>query len=249
MFGLWINVIATLSDFIISGIARLGHAGVFVGTTFEGISIPLPSDVIETLGNFVISIITQLRYAGVFVGMALESIGVPLPSEVIMPFAGYVVWTGEMTLIGVSLAGTAGCLVGSLVAYYISRWGGRPLLDRYGKYILIRQRELDLAQNWFDKYGDRVVFISRLLPAVRRFISYPAGIARMDVKKFSFYTVLGSFPFCLALAYVGVILGPHWADTKGLFVYLDVLIIAGTIGLAAYLVYHRERVLSYFRAS
>jgi membrane protein DedA with SNARE-associated domain len=243
-----INVIGTLSDFIMS-IARLGHEGVFVGMTLESTGIPLPHEIIRALSDFVISFISALGYAGVFVGMTLESIGVPLPSEVIMPFAGYVVWTGGMTLVGVTLAGTAGCLVGSLVAYYISLWGGRPLLERYGKYILIRKRELDLAQNWFEKYGDRAVFVSRLLPVVRTFISYPAGIARMDVKKFSFYTVLGSFPFCLALAYVGFLLGSHWADIERSFVYLDFLVIAGIIGLVAYLVYHRQRVRSYLRAS
>jgi membrane protein DedA with SNARE-associated domain len=249
MVVLWINIIGALCDLVISIIARVGYVSVLVGTNLESVGVPLPHEVIGALSNLAISIIAQLGYAGVLVGMTLESVGVPLPSEVIMPFAGYVVWTGGMTLIGVSLAGTAGCLVGSLIAYYISLWGGRPLLDRYGKYILIRKRELDLAQKWFEKYGDRVVFVSRLLPVARTFISYPAGIARMDVKKFSLYTVLGSFPFCFALASVGVILGPHWADIERSFVYLDVLVIAGTVGLAAYLVYHRQRVLSYIRAS
>jgi membrane protein DedA with SNARE-associated domain len=209
----------------------------------------LEMNTIGALSDFIISVIARLSYAGVFVGMTLESIGFPVPSEVVMPFAGYVAWTGRMTLLGVSLAGTAGCLVGSLVAYYISLWGGRPLLDRYGKYILIRKRELDLAQDWFEKYGDRIVFVSRLLPVARTLVSYPAGIARMDVKKFSFYTVLGSFPFCLALAFAGALLGSHWADIERSFVYLDLLVIAVIIGLAAYLVYHRERVRSHIRAS
>lgn len=248
MFALGVNVTGILSNVIIFIVARLGYAGVVVGT-LASIGLPLPHHVIGALGNFFIGIVARLGYGGVFVGMALESTGVPLPSEVIMPFAGYVAWTGGMTLIGASLTGTAGCLVGSLVAYYIGLRGGRPLLDRYGKYVLISKRELDLAQDWFEKYGDRAVFVSRLLPVVRTFIAWPAGIARMDVKKFSLYTVLGSFPFCLALAYAGALLGSHWAEIQRSFVYLDFLVIAGIFGLVAYVVYHRERVRSYLRAT
>jgi membrane protein DedA with SNARE-associated domain len=205
-------------------------------------------NIIETLSDFIISVIEQLGYAGVFVGMTLESAGLPIPSEVIMPFAGYVVWEGGLTLIGVTLAGTLGCLAGSLIAYYIGLWGGRPLLERYGKYVLISKRELDLADRWFGKYGDRAVFVSRLLPVVRTYISFPAGIVNMDVKKFSLYTVLGSLPWCFGLAYIGVLLGPHWEDIKGLFVYLDVLVIVGIIALVVYLIYHRERIVSHIRS-
>jgi membrane protein DedA with SNARE-associated domain len=205
-------------------------------------------NIIETLSNFIISVIEQLGYAGVFVGMTLESCGLPIPSEVIMPFAGYVVWEGGLTLIGITLAGTLGCLAGSLIAYYIGLWGGRPLLERYGKYVLIRKRELDLADKWFDKYGDRAVFVSRLLPVVRTYISFPAGIVNMDVKKFSLYTVLGSLLWCFGLAYIGVLLGPHWVDIEGLFRYLDIAVILGIIALVAYLIYHRERIVSHMRS-
>jgi membrane protein DedA with SNARE-associated domain len=205
-------------------------------------------NIIETLSNFIISVIEQLGYAGVFVGMTLESVGLPIPSEVIMPFAGYVVWEGGLTLIGITVAGTLGCLAGSLIAYYIGLWGGRPLLERYGKYVLISKRELDLADKWFDKYGDRAVFVSRLLPVVRTYISFPAGIVNMDVKKFSLYTVLGSLPWCFALAYIGVLLGPHWEDIKGLFRYLDIVVIVGIIALVAYLIYRRERIVSRIRS-
>ncbi|MGZ8874604.1 MAG: DedA family protein [Halobacteriota archaeon] len=205
-------------------------------------------NIIETLSNFIISVIEQLGYAGVFVGMTLESVGLPIPSEVIMPFAGYVVWEGGLTLIGITVAGTLGCLAGSLIAYYIGLWGGRPLLERYGKYVLISKRELDLADKWFDKYGDRAVFVSRLLPVVRTYISFPAGIVNMDVKKFSLYTVLGSLPWCFGLAYIGVLLGPHWEDIKGLFRYLDIAVIVGIIALVAYLIYRRERIMSHIRS-
>ena len=179
--------------------------------------LALSINIIETLSNFIIAVIEQLGYGGIFVGMTLESTGLPIPSEIVMTFAGYVVWTGRLTLIGVTLAGTLGCLAGSLIAYYIGLWGGRPLLERYGKYVLIRKSELDRAQKWFEKYGDRAVFVSRLLPIVRTFISFPAGIAHMDVTKFSIYAVLGSLPWCFALAYVGVMLGPHGGISRDYF--------------------------------
>jgi membrane protein DedA with SNARE-associated domain len=210
--------------------------------------LTLSFNIIETLSDFVISVIEQLGYAGVFAGMTLESVGLPIPSEVIMPFAGYVVWEGGLTLIGITLAGTLGCLAGSLIAYCIGLWGGRPLLERYGKYVLIRKRELDLADKWFGKYGDRAVFVSRLLPVVRTYISFPAGIVKMDVKKFSLYTVLGSLLWCFGLAYIGVLLGPHWVDIEGLFRYLDIAVIVGIIALVAYLIYHRERIVSHMRS-
>jgi membrane protein DedA with SNARE-associated domain len=208
----------------------------------------LSVNIIGTLSNFVISVIEQLGYGGVFVGMTLESIGLPIPSEVIMPFAGYVVWEGKLTLVGITLAGTLGCLAGSLIAYGIGLWGGRPLLERYGKYVLIRKSELDRADGWFEKYGDRAVFISRLLPIVRTFISFPAGIVHMDIKKFSLYTFLGSLPWCFALAYIGVLLGPQWENIEGLFKYLDIAVVVGIIALIAYLIYHRERIVSHIRS-
>lgn len=210
--------------------------------------ITLSINIVGTFSQFVISVIEQLGYAGVFIGMTLESVGLPIPSEVVMPFAGFVVWKGGLTLAGVTVAGTLGCLAGSLMAYGIGLWGGRPLLERYGKYIRIRKRELDRADEWFQRYGDSTVFVSRLLPVVRTFISFPAGIVHMNVKKFSLYTVLGSLPWCFALAYVGVLLGPHWREIERLFRYLDIAIIAGIVALAAYLIYHRERIASCIRS-
>jgi membrane protein DedA with SNARE-associated domain len=210
--------------------------------------LALSLNILETLSNFVISVIEQFGYAGVFVAMGLESACIPLPSEVIMPFAGFVVWKGELTLIGVALVGTAGCLAGSLVAYSVGAYGGRPLLERYGKYVLIRKSELDRAHTWFERFGEIAVFVGRVLPIVRTFISLPAGVAQMDVKKFSLYTVLGSLPWCFGLAYVGVLLGPHWSDLEALFRYLNIVVIAGIIGLVGYLIYHRKRIVSRIRS-
>lgn len=205
--------------------------------------LALSINIFETLSSFVIAVIEQLGYGGVFIGMTLESAGLPLPSEIIMSFAGYVVWEGRLTLLGITLAGTLGCLAGSLILYGIGSYGGRPLLQRYGKYVLIRKSELDRAEQWFGKHGESAVFISRLLPFVRTYISLPAGIVRMDVKRFSVYTLLGSLPFCFAFAYVGVALGPHWRQIRGLFRYFDIAVIVGVVVLFAYLIYRRAWVM------
>ncbi len=199
-------------------------------------------NVIETISNFIVATIEQFGYAGVFVAMLLESTGVPLPSEVIMPFAGYVAWEGKLTLLGVALAGTLGCLAGALVLYVIGLYGGRPLLDRYGKYVLVRKSELDRADRWFERYGDLTVFVSRMLPIVRSFFSLPAGMTRMNLAKFSLYTALGSFPWCLALAYLGFFLGPRWSDVVRLLRYFNIAVIIGLIALIAYLIYNRKRI-------
>ena len=209
--------------------------------------LALSINIIETLSNFVIAIIEQLGYAGVFVGMTLESTGLPLPSEIIMAFAGYVVWEGQLTLLGITLAGTLGCLTGSLIAYGIGAYGGRPLLERYGKYVLIRKSELDRGEQWFAKHGESAVFISRLLPVVRTYISFPAGIVRMDVRKFSIYTFLGSLPFCFAFAYAGVALGPHWHSITRLSRYFNVAVIVALAVLVGYLIYRRAWVMERLR--
>jgi len=209
--------------------------------------LALTINIFETLSNFVIAVIEQLGYGGVFVGMTLESTGLPLPSEVIMAFAGYVVWEGQLTLLGITLAGTLGCLTGSLIAYGIGAYGGRPLLERYGKYVLIRKNELDRGEQWFAKHGESAVFISRLLPVVRTYISFPAGIVRMDVRRFSVYTFLGSLPFCFAFAYAGVALGPHWHSITRLSRYFNVAVIVALAVLVGYLIYRRAWVMERLR--
>jgi len=209
--------------------------------------LALSINFVETVSNFIIAAIEQLGYAGVAVAMALGSACMPLPSEVIMPFAGYVAWEGKLSLLGVVIAGTIGCLVGSLVLYYIGAYGGRPLLERYGGHILVRKSELDRAHTWFAKHGEVTVFISRVLPLIHSLISLPAGIARMDIKKFSLYTTLGSFLWCLALAYVGFFLGPQWSNIEPLFRYLNIVVIVGFVALVGYLIYHRKRITARMR--
>lgn len=198
------------------------------------------------LGAFIIGVISSMGYGGVVLLMAIESACIPLPSEVTMPFAGYLVSRGELTLWGVALAGAVGCVVGSLVAYAVGAWGGRRFVQKYGRYVLISQRDLALADRWFERHGDITILVGRLLPVVRTFIAFPAGIARMAMGKFLFYTFIGSLIWCWALAWVGQRLGEHW-DTLGTYFHrFDALIGALIVAGAAWWVW---RHIKHLRAS
>ncbi len=191
----------------------------------------------EVLSMFVVHVIETLGYFGIFIMMTLESACIPFPSEVIMPFAGFVVHEGHLDFLGIVIIGTLGNLVGSLIAYYVGLKGGRPILERYGKYILITSEKLDWADDIFNKYGSVTVFVGRILPVIRTFISLPAGIARMDIKKFTIYTTLGCLPWTLVLAYLGVILGQNWSILTNYFHILDVILVIAIIALILYWVY------------
>lgn len=182
---------------------------------------------IEWLTIFIVGTISTLGYGGIVLLMAIESACIPLPSEIIMPFSGYLVYTGRFNLWLVAIAGAVGCVAGSLVAYWVGMYGGRPLIEKYGKYVLVSHHDLDLADRWFARFGEIIVFVSRLLPAIRTFIAFPAGVARMNLKKFIIYTFAGSLPWCLGLAYVGQKLGEHWDKDprlKALFHRFDFVI-------------------------
>ena len=166
--------------------------------------------ILEILSGFIVATISALGYFGVFLLMAIESACIPLPSEIIMPFAGYLVSTGQMNFWLVGIAGAVGCVAGSMVAYWAGMYGGRPFVERYGKYVLVSRHDLDIADRLFAKYGQAIVFTARLLPAIRTFIAFPAGVARMNIPRFIFYTFAGSLPWCLGLAYIGQKLGEQW---------------------------------------
>ncbi|MHB0913415.1 MAG: DedA family protein [Armatimonadota bacterium] len=195
--------------------------------------------ILKPIAEWTIAQINALGYAGVAAMMAIESACIPLPSEIIMPFAGFLVYQGKLNLHIASLSGAFGCAVGSTVAYYLGMWGGRPFLERYGKYILIRRKDLDRADTWFTKYGESVVFTSRLLPVVRTFISFPAGVSRMHFGRFLLYSFVGSVPWCYFLTYVGKVLGENWNSIRGYFHGADV-VIGGVIvvGFASFLYHH-----------
>lgn len=172
--------------------------------------------ILSVLAGFVIATISRMGYGGIVLLMAIESACIPLPSEIIMPFSGYLVYRGEMHLQLVALAGAMGCVLGSIVAYYAGAWGGRPLVEKYGKYVLISHHDLELADRWFQRHGDITVFVGRLLPVIRTFIAFPAGVARMPLWRFNVYTFVGSYIWCLALAWIGMKLGEHW-NTLGVY--------------------------------
>ncbi|MGH8369473.1 MAG: DedA family protein [Gammaproteobacteria bacterium] len=183
------------------------------------------------LAGFVIATISTLGYAGIVLLMAIESACIPLPSEIIMPFSGYLVFRGEFVLWLVALCGAVGCVLGSLLAYWVGARGGRPLVERYGRYILVSQHDLALADRWFTRHGDIIILVGRLLPVVRTFIAFPAGVARMPMLKFIVYTFIGSLIWCWVLAWIGLRLGEHW-DTLGVWFHRFDSVIVGIILLA-----------------
>ena len=201
--------------------------------------------------NWFLEIITKvydaMGWPGVVFLMGVESAAIPFPSELIMPLAGWLLIEAEddsawMVLLA-GFYGALGNLVGSWVAYWISYKAGRTLLEKYGRYVLITQHEVDRAEEWFRKYGELAVFASRMLPVVRTFISVPAGIARMNFWKFSFYTFVGSYPWSLGLAYGGFKLGENWEDMRQVMRPFD-FPIAGIIAVAmAWFIYHRIKTI------
>jgi len=191
------------------------------------------ANLLKLLSGFVIWTISTSGYAGILLLMAIESACIPLPSEVIMPFSGYLVFTGRFRLLWVATVGALGCNLGSAVAYWVGAHGGRPLVEKYGSWIFLSRRELDWADHFFQRYGDITVFVSRLLPVVRTFIAFPAGVARMPLVRFHAYTFLGSWPWCLGLAWLGMKAGEHW-DYLGKYFHkfdavIGVAIVAGVI--------------------
>lgn len=186
-------------------------------------------DFFSWIGAQTVNIISSLGYPGITILMALESVCFPIPSEIIMPFSGFLASEGRFSFWPVVFWGTMGNLLGSIAAYYFGLKGGRPLIEKYGKYLLISKHELEWADNWFKKYGSLSIFFSRLLPIIRTFISLPAGISRMSFKKFCLYTFLGSLPWSFLLVYIGAIMGKSWENIEVYFRRFDwlIIIIAG----------------------
>lgn len=200
--------------------------------------------VISLLASWIVAVISAGGYLGIVALMAIESACIPLPSEIIMPFAGYLVSLGRLSLIGAATAGAIGCNLGSTIAYVVAARGGRKVIERWGAYVLIRPVELDRAEKFFARYGAITVFVGRLLPVIRTFISFPAGLARMPMLKFQIYSFVGSWPWCFALAYVGMLLGARWDSDptlRRLFHEFDAVIGAVLIAGLAWFVWSRWR--------
>jgi membrane protein DedA with SNARE-associated domain len=195
--------------------------------------------VLEFLARFIISVISQSGYLGIVLLMGIESACIPLPSEVIMPFSGYLVSVGRFNLLWVAVAGAFGCNVGSIVAYYVGAWGGRPLIEKYGRYVLVTRHDLEMADRFFARFGTWAVFIARLLPVIRTFIAFPAGVARMNFLRFNVYTFLGSLPWCFVLAYAGLKLGEHWTMLRQYFHRFDTVIGILIVAAAVWFIHNR----------
>ena len=193
--------------------------------------------ILQAIGSFIVSVISSSGYPGIVLLMAIESACIPLPSEVIMPFSGYLVLLGRFKLVWVAVAGAFGCNLGSIAAYYVGAKGGRPLAEKYGRYVLVSRRDLDRADHWFQHYGNSTIFFARLLPVIRTFISLPAGVARMNFVRFNLYTFAGSLPWTWALAYAGLRLGARWDILRGYFHRFDTVIVLALAAAVIWFVY------------
>ncbi|PKM77152.1 MAG: hypothetical protein CVU90_09045 [Firmicutes bacterium HGW-Firmicutes-15] len=180
-----------------------------------------------------------MGYWGIGIGMAIESCNIPLPSEIILPFGGYLVYKGTLNFYGVAIAGAVGGTVGSLVSYYIGLIGGRAFIERYGKYLGLPHHRLVQAEHWFSRYGNSTVFLTRLMPGVRTFISLPVGAAKMNIGYFTIYTFAGSLIWSLFLTYVGLMLGENWQLIKPWFHIIDLVIISAIILAIVYLLFKK----------
>lgn len=195
--------------------------------------------VLELLNNFITSSISQWGYPAIFLLMMLSSICIPIPSEIVLLFAGYLAFQGKLSIIAVILWGTLGNLSGSVIAYYIGLKGGRPLFLRYGRYVFIKERELQWAEHWFARFGHETVFFGRMVPVIRAFISLPAGVAEMNVMKFNVYTVLGVLPWSVGLAYAGYLLGANWDTITKYFRFISWGVAAIlAVAVAVFVFYH-----------
>jgi len=200
--------------------------------------------ILAALAGFAIAVISAGGYWGIALLMAIESACIPLPSEIIMPFAGYLVSTGELNLWWAATAGALGCNLGSIVAYEIGRRGGRPMAEKFGRYVLIGPGELDLADRFFNRWGTWAILIGRMLPVIRTFIAFPAGVARMKLIPFHLYTFIGSWPFCLLLTWVGMTLGDKWNSDprlKAFFHRADAVIGVVLVAAVAFYIWHRVK--------
>lgn len=193
-------------------------------------------EILKPVIDFVISFISGLGYPGIFLLMILESALIPIPSEIIMPFSGFLVSNGTFDPISVVLAGTFGNLVGSILTYYLGIKAGRAFILKYGKYILFKKSHLEFTEELFEKYGDKISFFCRLLPAVRTYISLPCGVGKANFVKFSIYTFLGSLIWNSMLTYVGILFGNNWKNIDKYAIYLDIVAACVIVGFVIWFV-------------
>jgi len=196
----------------------------------------------ELLMGFITSLVSSIGYPGIAILMMLESMVAPVPSEAVMPFVGFLVYAGKFNLIFVIIASSIGSILGSLVSYYVGFYGGKPLVLKVGKYLLLEEKHLDLATAFFQKYGSITIFVSRFVPVMRHLISIPAGIGKMNKKKFFVYTLAGATIWNSILVYFGMKLGAKWATISNYSEILDVIIVGLIIiGAIYYIIKLRKK--------
>ncbi len=188
--------------------------------------LSLVGDVTSTVTD----IISNMGYLGVFILMTIESAGIPVPSEVIMTYGGFMASSGGVShVVAVAIIGSLGTGLGSAIGYFVGAWGGKPFVDKYGRFFGVNSQKMLWAEQWFCKYGESACIYTRLLPVVRTIVNVPAGLLNMDFKKFMAYSMLGAFPWCLVLAFIGYVLGENWESIMGashLLTYAIVAVVA-----------------------
>jgi membrane protein DedA with SNARE-associated domain len=208
--------------------------------------------VLAFLAPFITDLVSNYGYLGIFVLMLLGSACIPIPSEIVMAFGGALASetfadqvlgdpSKSLSLLGVIVVGVLGSLVGSLLAYWLGYAGGRPMVDRWGKYLMLRPHEVDRAQDWFERHGQAAVFWSRLIPLVRAFISLPAGVARMNLGAFTLYTTLGLLPWTIGLALAGRSLGDQWNNVERFIAPVSIAAGIALVALAVWWIVRRRR--------
>jgi membrane protein DedA with SNARE-associated domain len=196
----------------------------------------------EAFVNLILNTISHWGLPAIFLLMTLSSMCIHIPSEVVLLFSGYLVFQGKLGMFPIIAVSLVGNVAGSVIAYYIGLIGGRPLFLKYGKYVFVKERELDWAENWFAKFGHETVFFGRMVPMIRAFISVPAGVAEMNFAKFNIYTFLGSLPWSIGLAYAGYALGAKWHTITSYFTLASVIALIVVLAGVAYFVFvHLKR--------
>ena len=198
-------------------------------------------NLLSLVSSFIAFIIEKFSYFGVFVLMMLESAGVPIPSEIIMPFSGFLVSRGVFIFWVLIFVGILGNVVGSLIFYWLGRYIGRSFIMRFGGYLLIHPKDIDLAERWFQRWGSWAIFVSRMLPVVRTYISFPAGVANMNLWKFILFSTIGIIPWVWFLAWLGVFLGEEWTTFEHYFRKFDILILVILISVVVWWVHRHIR--------
>ncbi|MFA6922722.1 MAG: DedA family protein [Bacteroidales bacterium] len=191
----------------------------------------------EMLVNYIVAFIAKTGYSSIIILMALESMVAPVPSEAVMPFAGFLIVEGKFTFAGVIFFSTLGSIIGSLISYYIGAFGGRPIVEKWGKYLLLDKHHLELTEKYFTKKGDITILVCRFIPVVRHLISIPAGIARMNILKFIIFTIIGAGLWNSFLTYIGYVLKSNWKEVMKYSHVVDIFVVVALVAAIAYYVY------------